>query len=169
MFALDIPIDLPAATILVAQERSAQASQNDERIIGVCHLATNRPEHQHLAFNSLSPLTSAYLYFLRVEKLEVAHAGGVTLAQGPTQGTVRDEGEGNYRYYAKPDYVGPDSATFRVVIDGRAVELRYSFNVMSGVPGGNEVGDPVDDRRYCPNGWMWRIVVASDDGGTEVA
>ena len=53
------------------------------------------------------------------------------------------------------DYVGNDSATFRVEIGGQTVDLIYGFKVLNSVGSGAQ--NPYLYPENCPNGQFWKV------------
>src|SRR2546422_4473385 len=153
MFVMDMPPDMPPqyAPVVIAQASQAQDPAKTDRTIGVCHLIDARPELRLGAVNTFSPLRAANYYLKTVERQFVGIEGKVTLLQEPMHGELEGDDKGNYLYLAKPEYLGPDRATFLVEIGGLKVKAVYYFKVMSGVPGGTEGYDPYRDKNLCPN------------------
>lgn len=172
MFVMDVPPDVPPLYApLVIAEASQAKQQSSERTIGVCHLIDNRPEARFTAVNAQSPVLSVWSYFKRQEKILIDEAdyraAKMTLLQAPEHGTLVMGNEGAVYYPndypVDSKYVGPDRATMLVEIGKYKVKVVYHFNVMRGVPPGGEQGDPYEEKRYCPQGPMWRISLNPDD------
>jgi len=169
---MDVPPDVPPqyAPVVIAEAKQA-AQPSTERTIGVCKLIENRPEARFTAVNTMSPVLGVYGYLTDYEKavIDVAtyKAAKITLLQAPKHGTLVTDNEGAVYY---PDdypvdsnYVGPDRATLLVEIGKYKVKVIYHFNVMPNVPGSGEQGRPTDDKRFCPNGRVWKISLNPDD------
>jgi len=172
MFVMDMP-DVPPqyAPVVIAQASQAQKGDaKTDRTIGVCHLIQNPPIPALTAVNSLSPLGEASVYLENHEHLKLDwKSWKVSLLQGPEHGTL-EMGERGGRYHPTPDYFGPDRATLLVEIGGHKVKVIYFFNVLEGVPGGTDEGDPHDDKEYCPQGKgrVWKISLNPDDPNTDL-
>src|SRR6266567_7206084 len=164
-------VDMPAVPPQYAQVMIVQASQSllssDKlyRTIGVCSLVENpiRMEgNQYSAVNSFGPIGSAQIYFRSVEHREIPDPGLVTVLRNPRHGTLKplgsDPKDRSYVYLPKPDYFGPDRATFLVEIGGKKIRMEYFFRVVAGV-----ADSFYENKEFCPNGERWKISLNPDD------
>jgi VCBS repeat-containing protein len=169
MFVMNVPPDVPPqyAPVVIAEASQAK-QQNTDRTIGVCKLIDNRPEERLSAVNALSPAGEAYIYLTDYEKVVIDEAtyksASISLLQAPKHGELEIDSAGRAGYFVTtPDYIGPDRATVLVEIGKYKVKVIYHFNVMRGVPPAGEQGRPTEDKRYCPNGRVWKISLNPDD------
>lgn len=183
MLVMDVPPDVPPqyAPIVVAQASQAKPRTTSvDRSMGVCQLIENIAGSEPTAKNTISPSSSVWIYFQRLEHQGISEAdfktAKVTLLQGPEHGELEDLGTSvlrhgvmvdtgirSYAYRAKPDYYGPDHATLLVEIGGYKVKVLYFFKVLPGVGGGSDSGGPYNDKSLCPNGEYWRISFDEND------
>jgi hypothetical protein len=166
MFIMDMP-DLPPQYAQVMIVQASQAQRNTDKIdrtIGVCSLVENpvRMEgNQYSAINGITPVVAVQVYFQNTENL--LGPGFVTVLRSPQHGTLEptssDPKDGSYWYLPKPDYFGPDRATFLVEMGGKKIKMEYFFQVLHGV------ADDYNEKQFkqlCPNGKRWKISLSSD-------
>ncbi len=138
-------VDMPAvppqyAQVMIVQASQAQRSADKlDRTIGVCSLVENP---------------------IRME--EIPDPGLVTVLRNPRHGTLKplgsDPKDRSYVYLPKPDYFGPDRATFLVEIGGKKIRMEYFFRVVAGV-----ADSFYENKEFCPNGERWKISLNPDD------
>jgi len=166
MFELppDTPPVLPPMLVAAAPDTKAITRTDPKtanRTIGICHLANNPDNRVFTAENVIDPVASVWQYLERIEKQKVAESaymkGKATLLQGPSHGSVKDEGNNYYTYMPVPGYFEADSATFQILIGGWQVKAHYYFRILKNGPGGTEGYDPYMDKELCPNGRYWKI------------
>jgi hypothetical protein len=163
MFVMDMP-DVPPqfAPIVVAQTTQAQQSMiKVDRTLGVCQVVQN-PAHTHIpgedfnAQNSTAPFGVVKNYIYDFEERIVEADGKMTILQNPKNGILRGyPAERNYLYIPNQGFVGKDSATILVEMDGRKFKLIYDIHVLE---------TPVtylDEEELCPQ-LTWKI--SSVDG-----
>ncbi len=85
-----------------------------------CHLIQNPPNPPGSAANTMDPTLSAWTYLKRHERptpnwltVDEYKAAKVSVLRGPAHWSVKDEGDGGYRYAPTPGYYGQDRATLR--------------------------------------------------------
>ncbi len=159
---VDLPPDVPTQYAPVVIAQASQVQKGDvkvDRTIGVCQPVENQPDAHQYAYNSVSPIETVWIYFTKHEQIAVAmHTGKASLLQRPEYGVLKGGDGGHFAYAStKPGYIGPDRATVLVEMGGYKVKVMYFFNVLQGVPGGNEGSDPQGINKYCPQGRLWKI------------
>jgi len=173
MFVMDVPPDVPPqyAPVVIAEASQAKR-QSTERTIGVCHLVENKPEPDFAALSSMDPFGEASVYLERVEGVKFdwkSISWKTTVLQAPEHGRFESNEKGVFVYLPSDrNYLGSDRATLLVEIGGYKVKVIYHFNVMSDVPGSGAQGSPEQDKRFCPNGRVWKISLNPDDPNAPV-
>lgn len=164
---LDLPPDVPPqyAPIVVAEAKQ----ETKERTIGVCKLIESRPESRLSAVNSVDVLGIVWGYLGGKERIALQeadfHAAKAALLQAPKHGTL-DWDEPSQTAGYTPDVLnfdGSDQATFLVKMAEHKVTVKYFIKVMPNVPGSGEEYDPYGDKRFCPNGHVWKIALTLDE------
>jgi hypothetical protein len=158
------PQDVP---VMIAQaNQPQQISSNSERSVGVCHVVPNvgplPPPGEDLEYN-IGPVDEAKAYFRLYEHLKVVGTANTSILQNPKHGVLRDDGSGSYSYLPNPEYLGKDSATMLVEIDGFKVKVVYSFRAINGHPDGDY------EKELCPNKvYRWKISSVLDANGNSL-
>jgi hypothetical protein len=156
MFPLDTPnVPTEYAPAVLAQTGQAQQppKRGFDRAIEVCQLVENPPSDPDMpekifATNQIVPNGDAANYFANLESKKVGDASAhVTVLNTPTHGKLEavPRGAGVY-YIPETDYIGPDNATFQVMIGGMKVKVVYSIQVEHVVADPNT--DPLCPQRY---------------------
>jgi hypothetical protein len=161
MFIPDVPPEVPpqdAPMMMVV----ASADDDKHRTVGACRVLQNLRHGRENLSNGLTPDTSAGLYFQIFESTKIGYEGKVTLLRGPEHGVLELIGVHSWDYLPnKADYLGFDSATFLVEIEGYTVELTYGIKVVDSIGSGYEGATIHEYPENCPNGEYWKI---SPDG-----
>ncbi len=162
---VDMP-DVPpqyAQVLIVQASQAQQSADKPDRTIGVCSLVENpiRMEgEQYSAINGITPVSAVQVYYQNTENL--LGPGSVTVLRSPQHGTLKptssDPKDGSYWYLPKPDYFGPDRATFLVEVGGKKVRTEYFFRVVAGV-----ADSFYENKEFCPKGEQWKISLNRDD------
>ena len=163
MFVLDVPPEVPPQeTPVMVVESYVEGDKH--RTIGQCRVAENLTHRSKEDLsNSISPVFSTGLYFKWFEDIEVGfYEGKVTLLQAPQHGILEVKGKNSWTYIPdKVDYLGTDSATFMVEIDGYTVELTYGIKAVDFIGSGVQGATIHEYPENCPNGEFWKV---SPDG-----
>lgn len=164
MSALDMPTIPPQYTPVVIATSTQAEKENGgaDRIIGICHLAENPTDRPPSIVNFIEPISQVWAYLQKYEGRTVdirvdLETAKVSVLQAPEHGTLKGEGNRDYRYVPWSDYTGTDRATLLVGIGGLKVKVVYFFRVLNHVVPGSEEYDPYEDKKNCPNGYQWRI------------
>jgi hypothetical protein len=168
MFIVDIP-DVPPqyAPVVLAQSSQVQAAKGEfDRVIGVCQLVENpanlfMPPGELSGTNAIGPTGAVESYFVSAEgKTLKEESAESTVLKGPAHGRLQSLSEnGSVLLYYVPNngYLGKDSVTFQVLMDGMKVKVAYSLHVVENVQGS-------DDSVICPETY-WRISGTVPDSG----
>ncbi len=152
MFIPDMPPEFPQQDVPVMMAETAN-KKSGLRVIGQC--APIGTGESGILFQ---PERTASLYFKWFEDKEIGIEGNTTLVNGPEHGTLNNYTKGKWEYTLTEGYLGLDNVTFLVEIDGYRVKLIYGVNSVDyNASGGTEGYDPLEDPRFCPNGFFWKI------------
>jgi len=168
MFVIDAPPDVPLqyAPVVIAQKSQAQQSPASfDRTIGVCQLFENpiRDYPGAEGMNAIGPGGEVENYLWAFEKKPInISSAKVSTIKNPEHGVFERRG-GMMIYVPKPDYIGPDRATFLVEAGGLKIKVEYFIEVVDDV-----AEEMYEDPEYCPNGPAWRISLNPDDSSSPV-
>ena len=161
MLYLDMPNVPPQLTPIIVAQASQTKQQNTDRTIGVCHPIENKLESRLSAVNSVSPVGAAYTYLKDIERRKIDDAAylaaKMTLLQAPKHGELLLDNDSGSFFSSNYNYTGSDQATVLVEIGSYKVKVIYHFVLMQSVPGSGDEGTATDNKRICPNGYMWKI------------
>ena len=161
MFVPDVPPEVPQLeTPVMIVESYVEGSKH--RTIGQCRVVENLTHGKDDLDSGISPVSSVGQYFNWFEDKEVGYEGEVTLLQGPKHGVLEVRGKNSWNYIPNEvDYLGTDSATFMVEIDGYTVELTYGIKAVDFIGSGVQGAAIHEYPENCPHGEFWKI---SPDG-----
>jgi len=166
----DVP---PQYTPVIVAQASQAKQANYDRTIGVCHPIENQEESRLSAVNGISPIMAAVTYIEDIERhkfekstfVSVYQNAKMTLLQAPKHGELLLDSDSGAYFSSDYSYEGPDSATVLVEVGDYKVKVIYHFVLMSDVPGSSEQGTATDNKRICPNGYIWKISSTLDANG----
>jgi hypothetical protein len=149
--------------VMLAQANQAeQSSTKPVRTVGICQPVQNVwIPLGNLGEVFISPVSEAAMYFLLYEHREIIDTGTSTVTQNPKHGILKEGTDGLFSYQAEVGYLGKDSATVLVNIDGLKVKVVYSFLATDKPTMGNRSIEILCGKR----GYRWKISSTLDANG----